>query len=151
MQNPPDHADGSGLAARAGDADAKGGVVEELGEKFCACHDSGADATRSLHVGDRLLDCGGGDQDLTVATNSAAILRMKRYATRAQEIKSFAVASLVERAVRALDKSTPRLDDQCEGSHAATADATKKVIFTLGHRRNLQALAMRDNSIGALA
>jgi len=76
---------------------------------------------------------------------------MKRYATRAQEIKSFAVASLVERAVRALDKSTPRLDDQCEGSHAATADATKKVIFTLGHRRNLQALAMRDNSIGALA
>jgi hypothetical protein len=36
VQNPSDHADGSGLAARAGDADAKGGVVEELGEKFCA-------------------------------------------------------------------------------------------------------------------
>ena len=119
-------------------------MVEELGEKFCACHDGGADATRSLHVGDRLLDCGGGDQDLTVAANSAAILRMKRYATRAQEIKSFAVASLVERAVRTLDKSTSRLDDQCEGSHAATADATKKVISTLGHGRNLQALAMRD-------
>jgi len=74
-------------------------VVEELGEKFCACHDGGADATRSLHVGDGLLDCGGGDQDLTVAANSVAILRMEQYATRAQEIKSFAVASLVERAV----------------------------------------------------
>ena len=130
---------------------AKGGVVEELGEKLCARHDSGADATRSLHVGDRLLDCRGGDQDLAVAANSAAILRMEQHATSAQEIKSFAVASLVERAIGTLDTSAPRLDDQREGSHAATADATEKVISMLGHRQYLQALAITDNSIGALA
>ena len=126
-------------------------MVEESGEKLCPCHDGGADATRGLHVRDRLLDCGGGHQDLTVAANSAAILRMEQHATRTQEIKSFAVASLVERAVRTLDTSAPRLDDQCERSHAATADAAEKVISMLGHRRNLQALRMRDNSIGALA
>jgi hypothetical protein len=64
---------------------------------------------------------------------------MEQYATRAQEIKSFAVASLVERAVGALDMAASRLDDQCEGSHAATADATEKVISSLGHQRNLPA------------
>jgi hypothetical protein len=76
---------------------------------------------------------------------------MEWYATRAQEIKSFAVASLVERAIRTLDTSAPRLDYQCEGSHAATADAAEKVISMFAHRRNLQVLPMRDNSIGALA
>jgi hypothetical protein len=119
-----------------------------LGEKFWACHDGGADAARSLHVGYGLLDCGGGDQDLTIAANSAAILRMQQDALRAQEIKSFAVASLVERAVRTLDTSAPRPDDQSKGSHAATADATEKVISMLRHRRNLQALLTTDNSIG---
>jgi hypothetical protein len=78
-------------------------------------------------------------------------LRMEWYAMRTQEIESFTVASLVERAVRTLDTSTPRLDDQCEGSHAATADATEKVISLLAHRRTLLLLPMRNNSIGALA
>jgi hypothetical protein len=76
---------------------------------------------------------------------------MEHYAPGAQEIKSFRVASLVKRAVRTLDTSAPRLDDQCEGSHAATADATEKVISMLAHRQTLQALPVNDNSIGALA
>jgi hypothetical protein len=42
------------------------------------------------------------------------------------------------------------LDDQGERGHAATPDAAKKVIFKLGHRRNLQALPMRCNEGGAL-
>jgi hypothetical protein len=59
---------------------------------------------------------------------------MEQNAARAQEIEPFAVASLVERAIGALDMSAPRLDDQGEGSHAATADAAEKVISMLGHR-----------------
>ena len=58
----------------------------------------------------------------------------------AQEIESFGIASLVERAVGAFHPSAPRLDDQGERGHAATADAAEKVISDLGHRRNLQAL-----------
>jgi hypothetical protein len=76
---------------------------------------------------------------------------MQPYAARAEEIKSFAVASLIESAVRTLDPSAPCLDDQGKRSHAATADAAEKVIFILGHRQNLQALPMRDNSTRALA
>ena len=34
VQDPADHADGRGLAAGAGDTDAQGGAVEELGEKL---------------------------------------------------------------------------------------------------------------------
>src|SRR5471030_720628 len=34
MQNPPNHADRGGLTARAGDTNAQGGTVEELGKKF---------------------------------------------------------------------------------------------------------------------
>ena len=81
--------------------------VEEVGEKPRARGDGGADATRGLHVGDRFLDRGGGDQDLTGAAHAAAILRMQRDATRAQKIESFGVASLVERAVRTLDPIRP--------------------------------------------
>jgi hypothetical protein len=40
------------------------------------------------------------------------------------------------------------LDDQGERGHAATADAAKKVISKLGHRRNLQLLPMRCNAVG---
>ena len=120
----------------------KAAAVEELGEKPRAGGDGGTDTTRGLHVGDRLLDSGGGDQDLTGPANAAAILRMKQHATRTQEIKSFGIAPLVERAVGTLDPSAPGLDDQGERGHAATADAAKKVISKLGHRRNLQALPM---------
>jgi hypothetical protein len=42
------------------------------------------------------------------------------------------------------------LNDQGERSHAATADAAKKVISRMGHRRNLQAMPMRCNAVGAL-
>jgi hypothetical protein len=76
---------------------------------------------------------------------------MEQNAARAQKIEPFAVASLVKRAVGALDMSAPRLDDQGERSHAATADAAEKVISMLGHRRNLQTLAMRNNSTGTRA
>ena len=131
MQNPADHADGGGLAAGAGDANAQGGSVEEFGEKPRARGDGGADAARGLHVGDRFLDRGGGDQDLTGAADAAAILRMEQHAACAQEIESFGIASLVERAVGALDPSAPGLDDQSERGHAATADAAKKVISRL--------------------
>ena len=42
----------------------KAARVEEFGEKPRAGGDGGTDTTRGLHVGDRLLDSGGGDQDL---------------------------------------------------------------------------------------
>jgi hypothetical protein len=42
------------------------------------------------------------------------------------------------------------LDDQSERGHATTADAAKKVIFQLGHRRNLEGLPMRRNAGWAL-
>ena len=99
MQNPADHAGGRRLAAGAGDADAQGGGIEQFGEKPRARGNGGADAPRGLHVGHRFLDRRRGDQDLTGAADAAAILRKERDASRAQEIESFGVASLIERAV----------------------------------------------------
>ena len=127
----------------------KAAAVEEVGEKPRARGNGGADAARGLHVGDRFLDGGGGDQDLTGPANAAAVLRMQRDAARTQEIKSFGVAPLVERAVRTLDPIAPGLDDQGEGGHATTADAAKKVISKPGHWRNLQALPIKCNAGGA--
>ena len=112
-QNPAEHADRGGLAARAGDTDAQGGRVEEFGEKLRAC-DSGTDTARGLHVGDRLLHSSGRHQDLTGPRNAAAILRMKQHTACTQKIKSFGIAPLVERPVRTLDQSAPGLDDQSE-------------------------------------
>ena len=149
MQNPPNHANRGGLAARACDTNTQSGIVEKLGKELSAGCDDGTDTTRGLHVGDRLLDSGGGNQDLTGPTNAAAILRMQQHATW-RKIKPFCIATLVKRAVRTLYPSTPGLDDQCKRGHTATADAAEKVISKLGHRRNLQALPMRYNSIGAL-
>src|SRR5262245_22928345 len=143
VQNPTDHADRGGLTARAGDTNAQTGGVEQLGEKFCAGDDGGADATRGLHVGDRLLDSSGSDQDLTGPADATAVLGMQQHPARTQEIESFGVASLIKRAVRTLDPSAPRLDDQGEGGHATAADATKKVVSKLRHRRNLQASPVR--------
>jgi hypothetical protein len=37
------------------------------------------------------------------------------------------------------------LDNQSERGHATTADAAKKVIFHLGHWRNLEGLPMGCN------
>src|SRR4051794_23006371 len=143
MQNPSDHADRGGLAARASHTNAQGGAVEEFGENPGAGGDGGADTARGLHVGDRFLDSGRGDEDLTGSAYAAAILWMKRHSARAQEIKSFGIAPLVKRAVGALPPPPPGLDDKCQWSHAATADATEKVISRFGHRRNLQALPTR--------
>jgi hypothetical protein len=42
------------------------------------------------------------------------------------------------------------LDDQSERGHATTANAAKKVIFQLGHWRNLEGLPMRCNAGWAL-
>ncbi len=86
---------------------AQGGAVEQFGEKPGAGGDGGADTARGLHVGDRLLDGGGGDQDLIGPLDAAAILRMKQHPACAQEIKSFGIAPLVERAVGTLDPSAP--------------------------------------------
>jgi hypothetical protein len=137
MQNPADHADRGGLSARAGNTNAQGGTVEEFGEKPGAGGNYGANATCGLHVADRLLDSGGGNKDLTDPANATAILRMEQHTTRTQKIKSFAIAPLVERAVRTLNPTAPGLDDQSKGGHATTADAAEKVISKLGHRRNL--------------
>src|SRR5262249_49926411 len=150
VQNPADHADGGGLAAGAGDPNAQRGRVEERGEKPCARDDGGTDAMRGLHVGDRVLDRGGGDQGLIGPRNATAILWMEPHATCTQKIESFGIAPLVERAVRTLDPSPPGLDDKGEGGNATTADAAKKIISESGHRRNLQALPMRCNAGGAL-
>jgi hypothetical protein len=87
---------------------------------------------------------------LAVAANTAAVLRMKQYTLRAEKIKSFDVSSLIKGAIRTLDPYAPRLDDQCEGRHAATANAAEKVISKLVHWQNLQASPMWDNSIEAL-
>src|SRR5262249_41460123 len=94
--------------------------------------------TRGLHVGDRLLNGGGGDQDLLGSPDAAAILRMKQHPASTQKIKSFGIAPLGKRPVGTLDSSTPGLDDQRERGQAATPAAAKKVIFQLGHRRNLR-------------
>src|ERR1700738_4725735 len=50
VQNPAEHPDRGGLAARAGDADARAGGVEELGKKLRAGGDGGGDMTRGLHA-----------------------------------------------------------------------------------------------------
>jgi hypothetical protein len=71
---------------------------------------------------------------------------MEQHTTRTQEIKSFGIASLVERPVRTLNLSTPGLDDQSERSHATTADAAKKVISAFGHWQNLEGLPMGCNA-----
>src|SRR5262245_65746948 len=73
---------------------------------------------------------------------------MQQHSTSAQEIKTFEISSLIKRPVGPLDPSAPRLDDQGERSHAATADAAEKVISKLGHRRKLQWLPMRCNAVG---
>src|ERR1700687_3198600 len=99
VKNPSNHAHSGGFAARASDADAQSSAVEELSKKFCACGDNGTDTTRGLQVGNRLLDGCGGDQDLAVAANTAAVLRMKQYTARAEKIKSFGVSSLLEGAI----------------------------------------------------
>jgi hypothetical protein len=53
---------------------------------------------------------------------------MKRDAMRAQKIKSFGIASLVERTVGPLDATASGLDDQGERGHATPADAAEKII-----------------------
>ena len=146
MKNPPDHANRGGLAARSRDTDAQGGTVEELGEKMSAGDDGGPDTTRGLHVGDRLFDSSGGDQDLRGSPDAAAILRMQQHSTSTQKFKSYGISPLIKRPVGALDPPAPRLDNQGERGHAATADAAKKVI--LAHRRNLQLSSMRCNALG---
>src|ERR1700720_2116389 len=146
MQDPAEHADRGGLAARTGDTDAEPGRVEELGEKPRPGGDGRTDTTRGLHVGDSLLNSSRRDQDLTRPGNATAILRMKHHAMRAQKIKSFGIASLVKRPVGTLNPSAPGLDDQSERGHAATADAAKKVISKVRHWRNLEGLLMRCNA-----
>ena len=128
----------------------KAGRVEEFGEKPRAGGDGGTNTTRGLHVGDRLLNSSRRDHDLTGPANATAILRMKQHATCTQKIKSFGIASLVERTVGTLNQSAPGLDDQSEWGHATTADAAKKVISMLGHWRNLEGLPMRCNAGWAL-
>src|SRR3954467_13612331 len=102
MQDPAEHADRGGLATGAGDTDAQAGRVEEFGEKPRAGGDGGANTTRSLHVGDRLLDSSRRDYDLTGPADATPILRMKPHATCTQKIKSFGIASLVKRTVGTL-------------------------------------------------
>ena len=150
MQNPTDHAHRSRLAARTRNSNAPSGSVKEFSEKPRAGCDGGTDTTRGLHVRDCLLDSGGGDQDLIGATHAAAILRMEQHASCTQEIKFLGIAPLVERAVGALYPSSPGLDNQRKGGHAATADAAEKVISKPRHRRKLQALPMRCNARGPL-
>ena len=99
-----------------------------MGEKPRASGDGGTNTTRGLHVGDRLLNSGGGDQDLLSSPDATAILRMKQHPMCTQKIKFFGIAPLVERSVRTLYPSAPGLDDQGERGHAATADAAEKVI-----------------------
>lgn len=82
--------------------------------------------------------------------HATAVLGMKQHTTCTQKIKSFGIAPLVERPVRTLNPSTPGLDNQSERGHATTADATKKVIFQLGHWRNLEGLPMGCNAGWAL-
>src|SRR5262245_26874432 len=146
VQNPAEHADRSRLTARAGDTDAPVGRVEEFGEKPSARDDGGTNTARRLQVGDRVLYSGGLHQDLTGPRNAAAILGMQKNTTCTQKIESFGIASLVERPVRTLNRSTHGLDDQSERSHATTADAAKKVVSESGHRRNLEGLSMRCNA-----
>jgi hypothetical protein len=71
---------------------------------------------------------------------------MEQHTARPQKIESFGIATLIERAVRTLNQSTPGFDDQGERGHATTADAAKKVISELGHRRNLEGSPMRCNA-----
>src|SRR5215813_4411907 len=82
MQNPPDHADSGGLTARTGDTNSQGCTVKELGKKPRASSDGDTNTARGLHVRDRLLNSGGGHQDLLGSSNTTAVLRMKQQPTR---------------------------------------------------------------------
>src|SRR6516165_10230328 len=128
VQNPADHADRGGLAARTGDTDAYAGSVEERGKQLRTSGDGSADTTRRLYVGHCLLNSSGRNQDLAGPDHAAAILRMEQQAARTQKIKPFGVTPLVERAVRTLDPSPLGPDDQSEWGHAAAADAAKKIV-----------------------
>src|SRR3984893_4497011 len=133
VQNPAEHPDRGGLAARAGDADARAGGVEELGKKLRAGGDGGADMTRGLHIGDRLLNGSGRDQGLAGPGNAATILGMEQHAARTQKIKPFGMAPLWKRSAMTLTHPAPRQDNQIERVHAAAADAAKKVLSRRGH------------------
>src|SRR5262245_19050611 len=111
MKNPAEHPDRGRLTARACDTDTQGGRVEQLGEKLRASGDGSANTARSLHVENRLFHSGGRHQDLTGPRNATAILRMEQHTACTQKIESFDVAPLVQRPVRALNQSTPGLDD----------------------------------------
>jgi hypothetical protein len=71
---------------------------------------------------------------------------MKRDAVRAQKIESFGIASLVEGTIGTLHATASGLDDQRERGHATAADAAEKIISSLGHRSNLQALPIKRNA-----
>ena len=154
---------GSGMTPLALIIQAKGGLVEGSDRAFDqgrntkrfdflrARDDSGTDTARGLHVGDRLLHSSGRHQDLTGPCNAAAILGMQEHAACTQEIESPAIAPLVKRPVGAFNQPTCGLNDESERSHATTADAAKKVIFSLGHWRNLEGLPLRCNAGWAFA
>ena len=146
VEDPAEHTDGRGLPARAGNPNGETRRVEEVGEKPRPGSDRGADAARGLHVGNRLLNRSRCHQDLVGALHAAAILRMQQHAMGAQKIKSFAVATLVERAVGALDPVAPAFHDQSERGHSAPADAAKKVLSRLGHRQNVKVFVWLNRS-----
>ena len=111
-QDPADHAGVVDLPLVPATPTLRSARVEQLGQQLGAGDDSGTEAPRGLHVRNGLLDRGGDDQDLAVAGECRCRPADAAYAARAQEIEPFGVAALVERAVRALDPSAARLDDQ---------------------------------------
>src|SRR5262249_20862828 len=150
VQNPSEHADRGGLAARAGNSDAQSGRVEEFSEKFRAGGNSGTNAAGGLYIRDRFLHGSGCQQDLPAPHAATAVLRMEQPTTCAQKIKSFGIAPMVKRPVKPLNQPPPRLDDQSKRGHATTADAAKKVVSESRHWRNLEGLPMGCNAGWAL-
>src|SRR5262245_52875373 len=100
VQNPDEHADLRGFAARTVDTHSQGGEVKELANHPRARNDGSTNTARGLHVGYRVLYSGGRHQDLTGPRNAAAILGMKKNTTCTQKIESFGISPLVERPVR---------------------------------------------------
>ena len=110
------------------------GGVEQRGEQLRPGDPRRADRLGLDHIGHRLLDRRGGDDDLIGADDAAAVLREQGDAACAQEFELGGEPALVERPVRAGDLVPAALDDQRQRQHAAAADAAEEIGFGLAHR-----------------
>jgi hypothetical protein len=149
VQDPADHAGGGRFAGRAADRDRVRRLVEQAGQKLRAREVIGAETAGGLHVRHRLLDRGGGDQQLVGAPHAAAVLRVQADALAFQEGEFVGDPALVERAVRAFDMGALGTDDTGEREHAAAPDPAEEIGIGLAHGAALWPSATKGNGESA--